>query len=165
MQNLTLYELSDRLRAALDSIEIDEETGEVLNFESIEEAQAEFGEKVENIALYIKNTAALSVAIKSEQDALNKRRKTLENKEARLSEYLLSQMQSVGQSKFETERVKIAIRPSESVKIIDETQLPAEYIREKTTIEPNKAEIKKAIKNGETVTGATLEQKYNVNIK
>ena len=76
---MTLYEID---RAIMDAITagLDPETGELTNYDELEELQLARDEKIENIACYIKNIAADAKAIRDEEQALAKRRKTLENR-------------------------------------------------------------------------------------
>ena len=73
--------------------------------------------------------------------------------------------------KFETEKVKISFRKSESLEIVDEDELnkwleahpECQKIEIKTT--PIKAEIKKAMEQGEDVKGVVLKINNNVQVK
>lgn len=49
--------------------------------------------------------------------------------------------------------------------VLDETvQLPGEYTRQKIVIEPDKSKIKEALKAGQTIEGAHLEQDTRITI-
>jgi len=74
-------------------------------------------------------------------------------------------MNSTGMAKFETARVALSYRESEITVIIDESLIPEIFMREKKTYEPNKVEIKAAIKSGQDVPGATVETRLNLQIK
>jgi len=165
MIETTLYEITERFKSALAGIEINEETGEILNCAGLDGIQAEFDEKAESIGLYIKNLSAMAEAIKNEQEALNKRRKTVENKIVWLKSYLLSQLSEVGRNKFETSKVKITTTTSEQTIITDETIIPKDFLKEKTTYEPDKKAIKENIKAGIVIPGAEIKTNVNINIK
>lgn len=159
----TLYEID---QAIADAIEIytDQETGELSEeaFEALEALGELRDTKVENVALYYKDLLATAEAIKKEADQLTARRKVYENKAEGLKRYL--EMATNGQ-KFETSRVDIRYRRSEAVDIIDEAKIPEEYLTVKVTETPNKKLIKDAIKAGQSVTGAVLTERQNIQIK
>jgi len=56
-------------------------------------------------------------------------------------------MQSFQKDKLETNLYKISYRKSESVEIINEEMIPQEFMKEKTTVAPDKTAIKEALKN------------------
>lgn len=163
----SLYELDQAVLAVLDNgLIFDEETGEILfdedNFDQLEMLRSD---KMENVALYIKSVEADAAAIKAEEKALKDRREVKEKKAERLRDYLTRSMQTFGDTKLETPRVALSFRKSEQVEIVDEGKLPPDYCRTKTTVTPDKAAIKKAIKSGEAVDGATLVERQNLQIK
>ena len=67
---------------------VDEETGEIKDYEAFEEMQMIPEEKIENTALWYKNLIAESKAIREEEKALAERRKSLENKAEQLKTYI-----------------------------------------------------------------------------
>lgn len=154
-----LYELN---RAIADfDLEIDEETGEVLNLAGLDALEMERDAKIENIALWIKDLNAEAAMIKAEEDALAKRRKTEENKAERLKNYLSGFLAG---EKFKTPKVAISYRASESVELTGEPEdLPPEFLRQKW--EAKKTDIKKALKAGRMVPGAVLVEKQNIQIR
>jgi len=148
---------------------IDEETGEILDYEAFESLVMEREAKVENMALCHLELNAEAAAIKAEEDRLKARRQLAERKAERLKNYLANIQAG---EKFKTPRVSISFRSSESVKILDE----AEFI--KTMMESgdytyltykdptvNKTAIKEAIKNGVDVKGACISKNLNIQIK
>ena len=60
--------------------------------------------------------------------------------------------------------MKIGFRKSVSVKV-DENALPAEYFTIKEDKQPDKTAIKAALLGGAVISGATLEEKQNIQIK
>ena len=59
---MNLYEINEALYGC-----VDEETGEIIDAEKLEALSLAFDEKVENIALWIKNLLADAAAIKAEK--------------------------------------------------------------------------------------------------
>lgn len=156
----TLYEIDNLLKNF--EFEIDEETGEILNYDDLENIEMERNSKIENIALWIKNLKSDAEAYKNEKMAFAKRQQFAENKVESLKNYLEF---ILGGEKFKTERVELSYRKSETVEIdpnILET-LPAEYKRVK--VEPDKTALKKALKDGEAFKGVHLVEKSNLQIK
>lgn len=167
----SLYEIDSNIKAIIDSIydSVDEngEVGEV-DFTALEELKAERTQKLENIALYIKNCDAEAAAIQAEIDSLTKRKERLERKSDGLRGILISSMIANGDKELSTPRYRAVIRSSESTAIDDQSLIPAEFIREithETEYKPDKTAIKKAIKAGQTVAGARLVVNRKVNIE
>ena len=161
----TLYEISADFLAALDAMEVDPDTGELLNADQLDALSAAFDEKAEATALYIKNLTAFVGNVKAEEAALAERRKTAEKRVERLKDLLASSMLSVGRDKVETARTKIGFRKSTQVQIDDEGALPPDFVTTTVTTKPDKTAIKKAIQAGQAVAGAVLVENQNLQIK
>ena len=86
--NVSLYEISADFLKALDGLEVDEETGEITNFDAVEALNAQFEDKAESVACYIKNLTAFVADLKTEEDALAARRKTAERRVDSVKKYL-----------------------------------------------------------------------------
>ena len=78
--NVSLYEISADFLKALDGLEVDEETGEIMNFDAVEALDAQFEDKAESVACYIKNLSAFAADLKAEEENLSTRRKTVERR-------------------------------------------------------------------------------------
>ena len=78
--NGTLYEITESYLKALDDIQIDEETGEILNAEEIDQLTDDLNQKTDSVGRYIKNLDAFTTALKDEEAKLAQRRKTAEKK-------------------------------------------------------------------------------------
>lgn len=164
---MNLYTIDKHIQEVLDNgFSFDEETGELLfDMSSLEELQDMYQSKVDNIASYIKNLENLNDAIKNEKKALDERLKANEKKAERLKNYLAMSLTQNGYSNFETPRNKISFRKSESTKIVNELAIPDKFKKAEVKVSINKAEIKKALKNGVEVPGAVLEEKKNMILK
>lgn len=157
---MTLYEINSEMLNL-----IDEETGEVLDYERFVELNLARDEKIENIGLWIKDLKAEASALKAEKDALAKRQKTAENKAERLTNYL--QMMLEGE-KFKTPRLSVSYRASKAVEVDNEFLGWAmangeQYLRYKEP-EVDKTAVKEALKKGE-VPHAALVERVGVVIK
>lgn len=163
--NASLYEISADFLSALESLEVDPDTGELLNADQFEAISAAFDEKAEATALYIKNLNVFISGAKAEEAALAERRKAAENRVERLKGFLASAMQTVGRDKVETAKTKISFRKSTQVQIDDEGALPVDFVTTTITTKPDKTAIKKAIQAGQAVAGAVLVENQNLQIK
>ena len=159
----SLYELNAKL--ATYEMEFDED-GVWINEDELDAIHMERDEKIENICLWAKNLRAEANAIKEEEKSLADRRKSKENKADRLEDYVALNLDG---AKFETPRVKIMWRKSESVEILDESKIPDEYLNISVVRKPIKAEIKKYLKgiegSDETCEWARIDAKNNMSIK
>jgi len=158
--NNTLYEITDKYLKVLDNLEIDEETGEILNAEELDELSGAFEEKSEAVACYIKNSEVFIGDLKAEEANLAKRRKQTEKR----IDYLKNVL-TAGRDKVETTKVRVSFRKSVAVSIDDEKALPADFVVETVTTKPDKTAIKKAIQSGQEVSGASLVENRNLQIK
>lgn len=158
---MTLYEIDAQLSAL-----IDEETGEITDEEAFDSLQISRTEKCENIALYYKNLTAEAEAIKAEETKLAERRKAIENKAARLFDYL---KYALGGEKLETARVKCAYRKTQSVELDDDfIYWASESAPELLTYyepKPNKTAIKQAIKSGREIEHAHIVDGESLSVK
>ena len=158
-----LYEINQDLEALLSNI--DEETGEVIiDPEALDALLMEREQKLEGIALAIKNITAESAAIKAEEDALKERRERLTRKKDGLTAYLQTALDG---AKFETPKVAVSWRKSRSVEIDDAVfwENPAECFVRYGKPTANKDAIKAALKDGGIVPGAALVEKVSMSIK
>lgn len=152
---MTIYQIDEAILGCIDS-----ETGEV-NEDMLGELMIQREQKIENIACWIKNLISDAKALKDEKKALDERIKAKENRAESLKKYLESILEG---QKFETPKCAVSFRKSQSVNISDLSAIPTEFLRIKPA-EADKTEIKKALKNGKTVTGAELVDKLSMTIK
>lgn len=74
-------------------------------------------------------------------------------------------MKATGTDKLETSLNNLSYRKSESVSILDENSIPAEYWKEKVTKSIDKVGIKEAIKSWKEVAWASIQTNMNLQIK
>lgn len=153
---MTLYEIDAALMDCIDM-----ETGEI-DETRYNQLELDRNQKIENTALYYKNLEALAKALKDEATTLTERAKSTQKKAERIKTHLSDYLAG---TKFETPKVKVSFRQSESVNIAEGTVLPEDYTRTKVTVEPDKTKLKAAIKLGESIDGVTLIKSQNINIK
>lgn len=160
---MTLYQIQDNIRKAIEQ-GFDEETGEILDTNALEALQIQRDEKIENIALFIKDLTAEAKAIKEEKMNLARRQQTAENKAESLKRYLTKCLDG---EKFKTAKVAISYRKSETVEFIDGFDinlLPDQYQRKRDP-EADKTALKDALKEGEEIYGVYLAEHNNTIIK
>ncbi len=162
----SLYEIRQDLLTVIEGGYVfDEETGEVFwSSDNLDQLAETYDAKVEACGCYIKNLQAEAEMLKAEEQALAKRRKAIESKEQWMRDYLLANLQEFGEAGFSA-KAKVSTRKSEAVQVLDVSQIPDEFMRVKTTATPDKAAIKKALKNGESVPGAAIVQNVNLVLK
>ena len=165
---MKLYEINDKIYELLNQEIMDPETGEILDingFDQLKELEIERDTKIENTGLFIKNLDADVSALKEEEKRLAERRKVKENKLNWTKRFLDEFLKAEDVAKFETPKVKLSFRKSESVNVVDESLIPDEYINTKLVETPDKAALKKAIKAGFEVKGAELVVNMNLQVK
>ena len=160
---MKLYEISDAIRAALDHIDVDPETGEILNADNLHAVEAEASDKVEATALYLRELDAEAKAANEEADRMLARVKSMQKRSDYLKSMLLDALHATG--KVKTARVTVSIRTTKAVEIAEGANLPEAYTTIKTTVSPNKVAIKQALLDGVEVPGCSLEARESVSIR
>ena len=162
---MKLYEINAELEKL-----IDQETGEISDFDAFSDLSMQREDKIENTALWIKNLLSDAAALKAEEKTLAERRKVAENRAASLKEFLAAML--TADEKFETPRVKLSWRKSSSVQLmIPETDFiewakivnPALLTFNEPTV--SKTAIKDAIEAGQEIIAAAIVESKNLQIK
>ena len=173
----SLYQINAELETLIengfDEGCVDIETGEVLEeavAAKIAALQLEESAKKESLALYVKNLQAESDALSSEEKKLRARREKKERKVDFLKRYLTEAMLHKNETKFETSKCSLSFRRSEAI-VITSSELLISFAKTHTEFlkpwkpEVEKVEIKKALKSGQSIPGARLEQRQNLQVK
>lgn len=153
---MKLYEID---AAILDCVDI--ETGEIFDYDKAEALMMERDAKVENLCLWLKNLNAEAEALKVEEQAFAHRRKVAENKAKSLKEYIASYLDG---AKFESTKVKVSYRKSESLEISEDAVIPEQFLKYKAP-DVDKVELKKALKAGKNFKGVSIKVTQNIQIK
>lgn len=161
---MKLYQISDAIRQALDHIELDEETGEILSADELHAVEAEAAEKIEATALYLRELDAEAKAAKDEADRMKARAEALEKKSETLKHLMLEVLPAVG-GKVKTPSVTVFIRTSKAIEVADGVTLPDAFVTVRTTTTPNKTALKEAIEAGADIEGVRLVERESVQIK
>lgn len=158
---MKLYEIDEAILRCVDT-----ESGEIIDPVKLDELNLARAEKVENVALWIKDLKAEAEAIKAEKLALAERQKVAENKMDSLKRWLVYALEG---QKFSTPRCAVSFRRADKVEITEEGL--SNLLREHDDLltyrepEPNKAAIKKALNDGLNVQGVHLVQTMSAIIK
>jgi Siphovirus Gp157 len=164
--NITLHKATEEVRELLS--QIDPETGELpAEYES---ARAIVSSKAVAVAAYIHEAELQTEAVKAYAKELQAKIKTQESRQSWLRRYLSEHMEAAGITEVKDERggfcASLAVGRDEAIEVFDEAQIPALYLREiPAKHEPDKAIIKKAIKDGFEVPGAKVVKKNRLTIK
>ena len=160
---MKLFEINAALEELLN--QQDPETGELTcDLDQLDALMMERDEKLEGLALYVKNADAEAKAIREEEKTLAERRRSLENKAERAKGFLAEQLAG---EKFSTPKVAVSYRKSEQVEVsmaFFTEESNERFLRFKDP-EADKTAIKNALKAGETVPGAELVSKTNMILK
>lgn len=162
-----LYNIAAEYREAaekLSDLDLDEQT----IADTLEGMSGELEVKATNVAFFARNLESIAASIKEAEAGMAARRKALENRAARMRDYLLNCMQLAGVQKIEGPYFKLAQRENPPAVIIDEPGLiPAEFMRQPDPPPPapDKTAIKEALKAGAEVPGAHLARGVRLEIK
>lgn len=149
---------------------VDMETGEILDSEKLDALQMEREQKLEGVALWIKDLSAEAEAVKAEADKLTARKRALDNKITGLKMWLLTALDG---EKLKTPRCNVYEMHSQRLAVANEGELisflqtldnPDRFLKVHDP-ELRKDEIKKALKDGFVIPGAALETTESVVIK
>lgn len=152
----SLYEINTQLLEC-----IDQETGEILDTDKFNELQIDREVKLEHIALWYKNLLSEAEQYKNEKNLFADREKRAIKKSESLKSYLDTALKG---SKFSTVKVDISYRKSATLEYDGESTLPEEYLK---FVPPtiDKTAITKAIKSGKEITGCSIVEHQNIQIK
>ena len=161
---MKLYELTQNYRNLENLGEQEGLTVEMIQ-EALGQVEEDINTKIENTCKVIKEIEADALGIDEEIKRLIVLKKQKENTAKKLKEYVEFEMNGIGLNKVEGKLFKISFRKSKIVRIIDETKIPKEFIKVKTTETVSKTDLGKALKNGEFIEGAELVESRSLQIK
>lgn len=154
---MKLYEITPQL-VELSNMDASDEAVR----DTLEAVQMEFNDKAVAIVKVAESLDADTSAIDAEIERLKARKQVIVNRKQQLRDYLLYNMEAAGIKKIDCPLFTVTLRQGvESVEIIDQSQIPNEYVAVEVVEKPDKAAIKAAIKSGKEVTGAILKRGAN----
>ena len=161
----SIFNIGNELQTIINQIiesggEVNEETENALIIK-----EGELQNKSQSYGYLIKSMEYDVNTIDSEINRLEGLKRVRNNTIKRLKTVLSDSMQQFEVEELKTPTLKINFRKSQTVEILDEDLIPKEFKTVKVTTSISKAEIKKAIKNGELVVGADLIDHKKIQIK
>lgn len=168
----TLYQLTETFKQIQSMVEDDGADEQVLTdtLDSIDWNE-DFEEKCDSYVMVIRNTEVSIGADDGQIEAiekilndLKKSKAAKENKVKRMKESLCNAMVTTGKEKFKTEHFSLWTQKTSEVVITDEAGVSMEYF---TVPEPkiSRTKIKDALKNGEKLPFARLEEKETLRFR
>lgn len=157
---MTLYEINEAITNF--EYDIDPETGEILNAADLDNLEMERDEKIENLALWVKDMRKDQKGILEEVANQKDRAERLGRKADSIERYIDMQLQG---KPFRTTKCEVSYRKSKRVDIINDMLIPDIYCKYETKRTPDKTRIRKAIDSGEDIQGAKLIERNNISIK
>lgn len=168
----TLYELTEQFKQIQSMVE-EEGADEQVFIDTLDSIDWEhdFEEKADSYVMCIRN-AEIAVgadegqiaAVEKILEELKKSKAAKENRIKRMKESLCNAMIQTGKTKFKSQRFSFWTQKTSEVVITDEAGVSMEYY---TVLEPkiSKQKIKDALKKGETLPFARLDEKETVRFK
>ena len=167
---MKIYPINEQLEMLIASF-VDPETGEVTASEeemqaAIEQAQMDFDDKIVDLRNEYINRMTEAAAFQKEKLRLADEQKRAERSAERVKRWIAYLLKG---EKFQKDYVKIRYIRSEEVNVDDgfvawaKENFPS--LLSQKDPEPNKTEIKKAIKAGLELEHASINQKKNIQIK
>lgn len=163
----SLYEISSQYQQAFLALAEIEDGNEQLVADTLEGIEGEFSLKATNVTAYLLNLDAEADQIKQAEERCKARRKAIEARADALRSYLLRNMQACGITEIKATDGSFRARlmaGRESVKIDNESLIPLDCKRTKTVTEPDKPEILKRCKAGESIPGASIVRNSTLKI-
>ena len=168
---MKLYELTQEEKHLNDLFlsAIDEETGEIKDPQVLEALEKEF-----KTALTTKSTGIIKALRQQEAyietvDAEIERLKAVKERIKKgiegFKHYIKYNMVQMDIKKIETPLGNLTISQTTATDVYDKALIPKKFLKPKIEYNPVKADIKKALQNGEEVPGARLVVNTNLNIK
>ena len=163
---MKLYKLTAQYDEALKTLgEMD--LPEEVVADTLEALSGEIEEKATNVAKYMENILADASAIKEAEKKMSVRRKAIENRAARLKEYLKTNMERSGITEISCPYFVIKIKNNPPAVVVDDLEEVPEKFKKiiPATEVADKAAIKAEIKENGSCPGAHTESSTRVEIK
>jgi hypothetical protein len=127
--------------------------------DTLEGLAGSFADKAVAVAAYLRTLEAEASAIADARSAMERRETALRHHADRLRAYLKAEMERTGLTRVAHPWLALRVQANPPAVVVeDEGMLPARFKEAVTTVKVLKTEIGKALKAGETVFGAHLEQ-------
>ena len=158
---MTLWEIDGAIAALVDN-----ETGEIQDYDAFMELSMAREQKIENMALVFKNAKVMSAAIEVEIKAMKARKKVADNTIARMAKYI---EQALGGEKFASPRCSISYLKSKATETdLEFVEWAREYCPEVLIEQAPKLDlvaIKEKLNDGMECPYARIVEKQNVQVR
>lgn len=162
-----LFDLAAEYREAAEKL-ADLDLPDEVVADTLEGMSGDLTTKATNVAMMVADWTALAASIKDAERRMAERRKAIENRAARVTDFLLNAMLYAGIEKIESPHLRIAVRNNPPAVEIDEPALiPAGFLRDVPPPPPeiDKAAVRAALASGLDVPGARLVQRKRLEVK
>lgn len=161
---MTLYEYDQRILSL-----IDQDTGEVKDYDAFLELNMAREEKIEATALYIKDLEGDAKKIKDEISSLQARVGPLQNKASRLREYLARSLEG---QKYSSPRCALSFRTSRALEVDDAAEA-AKWLENNghgdlvvyDAPKLDKRLVKQLVESGENIPGVKVEERQSLQVR
>jgi len=159
-QSLRLYDYAPAFEAIVSRAEDGELTPDMVA--ELDRLELGMAQKVENICALAISSEAMADACKAQIERLNRLAQAAQNRSRRLKEYVIGCLEAQGRTSVDTEifgKVRIQASPPGVMIDCSMADLPEEYRKIKTTVEPDKQAILAAAREGKPLPrGITIYQ-------
>ncbi len=159
----SIYQIQDKYKMIQSLIEqgIEQDAFD----EALKAIDGELSEKLENYAMVIKNIESDIAGLKSEEQRLNERRKSMENNIKHMKLAMENALLSSGQKRLKGEKFSFNVQNNPpSLFVLDENLIPRTYYEPQLPKLNTKA-LMESIKKGESIEGAELRQGQSLRIR
>jgi len=167
---LRLYEFPEAYRLLWESAGSDndlppEEEAETLQTlqQQFDDLEVAYAEKAENIAKMIRTLTATQEALDTEAKRLKARSATVKRKVEWLKGYLVESMRELGHKKIEGQVLNVTLTSNHRVEVVGD--VPERFQKTDINVSVDVAGIRQALKDGEDVPGATLQETNSIRIR
>lgn len=119
-------------------------------------------EKADAVAFAVRKRQAEVDFLKSEEERLRSRRKSMESRLIVFREYLAGIFKAQGLQRVKGVKSTLFLRRSSSVEIVDLRELPSQFVETRIEYVPRKSLIKDEIKKGQAVPGAQITERQSL---
>lgn len=179
---MKLYEIANDFQTLFDSLEEMTEDTELTDeerenletawFDTLEGIEAEFADKAENVAAYIKLIKSQADILEAEEKALKARKEQKRKQAEGLKRYLIEGMKKVNLTKIDLPMAKLSIRNNAETAVFEDEKAFIEWAKvNKNELlrykEPEicKTDVKKYLQSGGKIAGVTLGRSQSLIIK
>lgn len=160
---MKLYELTEQHKELEALAEGDDVELQVALSDTFEAIEGEFDDKAVSLINVTHNIDSDIEALDAEIKRLESRKKSMSNKKEWMREYLRTNMEASGITKIECPVFSITLgKGRDMVEVLNEDEIPPDYLNIKTSMDPDKKLILEGLKKGEEIAGCKLTKSKSV---